>query len=251
MRQRSLFKALVMGLMLVGLARPSESRADQTPVHAGYDLFHTLEEGTVFDFGDPFGSQNLMGVPLGSFDFGAPIGSQGTGNTDTIVQRLDDVTTDGGTTRLLMRALQLESVNAVDALGNHLFVTLNAQNPSDGSMQIFDNNTFSSTLAVHFDVLLGTSLSTATLIPGMENLVTTLSNEGTPWSHTPPPGVTLINGVNYLLDGSTIGQDFWPDPIHNGPHLVVPGTPEPSTWIMGVTAIAIGLAYGRRRARRA
>jgi len=138
MRQRSLFKALVMGLMLVGLARPSESRADQTPVHAGYDLFHTLKEGTVFDFGDPFNSQNLMGVPIGSFDFGAPIGSHVTGNTDTIVQRLDDVLTDGGTTRLLMRALQLESVNAVDALGNHLFVTLNAQNPSDGSMQIFE-----------------------------------------------------------------------------------------------------------------
>jgi hypothetical protein len=67
-------------------------------VCAGFDLFRTDPAGTVFQT-SPTGPQiSFAGVPLGTFNFGGTIGTQSTGLTDTIVQRLANVTTAGGST---------------------------------------------------------------------------------------------------------------------------------------------------------
>lgn len=262
MRNHFFVRAMMMGITLIGLAGLSESRADQTPVHAGYDLFQTDPTRTFFDFGSPFDTQNLMGVPLGTFDFGGSIGVQNVGATDTIVQRTQDVTTGGGTTPLQMLALQLESVNAVDASGDHLFVRLTPGVASGGTMTINDDDTFHSTLDVHFDVLLGTSLASAT--PIATDQTATLGATSI-WTHVAPPGALKIPGVNFLLDGRDTAQDFWPgvtpagvdlgfdETGGNNEHHFVHNTtiPEPSAWIMLATAGVIVPACARWRRRRA
>jgi hypothetical protein len=72
-----------------------------------------------------------------------------------------------------------------------------------------------------------------------------------PWTHQAPPDVLLLPGINFLLNGNNNFNDFWPGPLHNGPHLVDPTpTPEPSTVIMA-GAGALGLiGFGWRRSRR-
>lgn len=127
MPNRSVLKALLLGLSVAVSAwfQPT-ARADWV-VKAGYDLFQTVAVDTSFpELG------NLMGVPLGSFDFGPPVGTVPTGPTDTIVQRLSDHTVpsvagSSGTSDIVLRALQLETVPPLDFLGNGLdnyFVTL-------------------------------------------------------------------------------------------------------------------------------
>lgn len=276
MRNRPFVHVLALGLTLAGLAAPSQSRADSTPVAAGYDLFQTDPSGTSFDFGATYGTQSLMGVPLGTvpsslLGLSSPPAPANTyvGMTDTIVERNQAVTTNGGTTTLTMVALQLESVNAVDASGDHLFVTLTPGVASTGLMTIFNNDTFNSTLDVNFNVLLGTSLATATIIATDESV--TLSATGVPWTHTAPPGALLITGVDYSLAGTNpdgspnTSQDFWPGTYPDGTivgvsetsslgdesHLVDPTTPEPSTWIMVVAAGLMVPAYARWSRRRA
>ena len=94
MRSRPFFRTFMMVLAIgaAALAQPSESRADTPPVDAGYDLFTTVPSETSYNFGGAIGTQNLMGVPLGTYNFGGSIGTQSVPYTDTIVQRMSDVT---------------------------------------------------------------------------------------------------------------------------------------------------------------
>jgi len=257
---------LVIGI--AAWAQPGESRAQGSlTVNAGYDLFTTVT-GTDFP-----GLGPLVGVQLGTFDFGS--GSMFVGNADTIVHRLDDVTVaavgDTGTTRLEMLALQLETAAPVDFAGNGLdnyFVTLQSARggpATTGSMDITflstQGGTFSSFFDVFFDIRKGSLNGTIVL----SDELTPLANQGADWGRVPPPGAILINGVNYLLDGTDTDKDFWPGvPPGGGPagivkevhpnganHWVTTSTPEPSTWIMFVTAGLMVPAYARWRRRRA
>ncbi len=252
MRKRSIFNVIIWALALgaAAIAQPRQSRADMTPVSAGYDLFATDPSGTYFDFGGTIGTQNLMGVPLGTFNFGS--GSVGVGSADTIVQRTQDVLVGGVTdpTGLRMVALQLETVNPIAAFGNqHLFVTLTPGGTDTGSMIIYNNDTFTSTLTITFDVHVGSLTSTP-----VATLTDTLITANTPaWSHTAPPGSVLIPGVNYLLNVSDTSTDFWTGAVLEiGPglhHLV--NTPEPSTWIWCIGAGLAAPVFVRWRRRRA
>jgi hypothetical protein len=204
-------------------------------VCAGYDLFETLP-GTFFDPDGPgpIAPINFEGLPLGTFDFG-PSGGPAVGpifvdGTNTIVQRLDTVSPPGGTTDLVMLALQLISVGTYDENlnpdpgGEHVFITLDDSVPSTGEMTIdivdpfalTNNGTFDSTLNVAFNITLGS--------PDGQNLndlagcgvgpcVLELSSTDVPWDRIPPPGALIIEDINFLLDGQDIFGDFWPNPF--------------------------------------
>jgi hypothetical protein len=269
MRRRSFCQKLMWGLA-VGIAfcaHPRASWADGSlTVAAGYDLFETT---TGSSYG-PLGP--LVGVPLGTFNFGG--GSVATGNADTIVQRVSPVTVpaagDTGMTGLVVNALQMETATPIN-LGNGLnnyFVTLTPTAASTGMMNITfastAGGTFTSTLDIFFDVHQG-----ALNGPVVLSSEAVLSNSGAPWERIPPPGAVVIDGVNHNLDGKDMNQDFWPgvpNPNPNGQlgivtesnsglsetHVVTTATtPEPSTWIMLVTAGLIVPAYARWGRQRA
>jgi len=263
MLRRSFFYKLMWGVA-IGIAaygQPCQSRADSVPVDAGYDLF-TTAPGSQFNFGGSIGLQSLMGVPLGTYNFGGTIGVQNVSTTDTIIQRLSPVTVSGGSTSLMVDALQLETVNGIPSLGNqHLFVTLTPSVASTGSMTINNGSpgTFTSSLDLNLDVHLGSL--TGTVVDSIPNLV--LTNSGDSWSHTnTTPGAVLIPGVNYLLNGKDTSTDFWPgvplmeDSSGASHHFVDPGgsnpmIPEPSSWVLGAIAGMAGLAGAAWRRRRA
>jgi hypothetical protein len=250
---RRLFLAAAVFLGIFGDAVLPSARADV--VLPGYDLF-TTSAGTSFQ-GVPF-----QGVPLGTFNFGGTVGVQNTGTTDTIIQRLDSVSSPSGTTRLLMNALQLESSVPTNlGLGvGFYFITLQSARPtggpaSTGSMTInFAPNTFSSSLDVFFDVRFG-SLNGP--IAQSSDLV--LTSSGTPWQH-PPTGTLLIAGANYKLNGTDTTEDFWPvapfQEIHpNGAVHVVqdpqPTVPEPGSLALAGIGSLIGMGLSLRKRRRA
>jgi len=262
MARRSFYCRLIWGVA-IGIAvcgPPRQSRADSVPVDAGYDLF-TTAPGSQFNFGGAIGLQSLMGVPLGTYNFGGAIGVQNVTTTDTIIQRLSAVTTSGGSTSLMVDALQLETVNGIPSLGNqHLFVTLTPGVGSTGSMTINNGSpgTFTSTLDLNLDIHLGSL--TGTVEGSVPNLM--LTNSGDSWSHTnTTPGAVLIPGVNYFLNGNSTSNDFWPgvplmeDSSGAAHHYVDPGgsnpIPEPSSWVLGAMAGMAGLAYAGWRRRRA
>jgi len=237
MRHRSFFNILVMGLVVgvAALVQPA-ARADWV-IQPGYDLFQTVAADTSFP-----GLGNLMGVPLGTFNFGG--GPVATGPTDTIVQRLDTIDVpptagSSGTTKLMMSALQLETVTPVNFMGNGLgnyFVTLTPSVASMGTLTAtFSSNaggTFTSTLDVFFDIHFGSLTG-----PVVDSSSVALSTAPSPWGRIPPPGAVTIPLVNqFLLGAGNTNGDFWINKeIHQGPHGVVTAAsiPEPSTWIMG------------------
>ena len=246
-------RGALIGVVAVAvmLFAPSPSQAAFT-VHSGYDLFQTAP-GTTF-LGVPF-----VGVPLNDYDFGS--GLTDVGNTDVIVHRLDTVTVSGagetGTTSLVMEALQLRSATQVD-LGAGLgfyYVTLQSARggpATTGSMAItftdMSGGTFDSTFDVFFDLRFG----------GIDGMIVasskkTLTSTGSAWDRIPPPGVILIDGVNYRLNGADTSEDFWPSPIiHVAPdgtkHVVTVATPEPASLTLALSAAgSLGLLRLLRR----
>lgn len=254
---------LLLAAALAAWAAPERVQADLT-VDKGYDLFQTVSPGT------NFAGDNYKGVPLKTFNFGGTIGVQNVFPTDTIVQRLDDVTAPAGgtgTTDLEILALQLRSVGLVDFTKfggtgtGRAFITLQSNPPqggNSGSMDItFDPNatadnqfgTFDSTLNVSFDIrkngLKGKIVASDTI---------TLTSTDVPWTHVAPPGALLINGVNHFLNGTDDKNDFFASPneahFSGGNHKVrTSGVPEPA----GLTLLGIGalivLGHARRRCR--
>ncbi len=100
MNRRSFCQKLMCAMVIVAaVLGQSAARGGSLVVTAGYDLFQTVAADTSFP-----GLGNLMGVPLGTFNFGG--GPVNTGLTDTIVQRLFDVSVpavgDTGTTAIVM-----------------------------------------------------------------------------------------------------------------------------------------------------
>jgi hypothetical protein len=262
MRHRSSFKVLMLGLA-VGIAACTlrgEVQADSVSVAAGYDLFQTMA-GTSFP-----GLGDLMGVPLGTYNFGGGIGKQNVGMTDTIIQRLQaaTVTAPGAipypvtaaTINLSVLSLQLETTQKVNFNNNGLayyFVTLTPAVASTGTMDITFTSaaggTFASTLDLNLDIHKGAL--NGKVVDSLTNVM--LTNTGAAWGRTPPPGSVVIAGVNSMLNGKDTSQDFWPVPpvteVHpgGGAHVVTDASiPEPSTWIMLLTAGVIVPAYARR-----
>ncbi len=194
------------------------SIASAQQVNPGYDLFQSLS-GTQF-LGTPFD-----GVPLGSYAFPNPGNSPdpitlGTGNADTIVQRLSTATPGSPTVGLQMNALQLVSDTPINFGGGPLgfyYVTLQSSDgtgpASIGSMTINfggpTSGTFSSMLNIFFDVHYAAINGPIVL---QSDLI--LSNSSAVWSNLPAPADVLLpnslpNTYNYLLNGSNNANDFF------------------------------------------
>jgi hypothetical protein len=218
-------------------------------VDPGWDLFQT-QAGTQF-MGVP-----LTGVPLGTYNFGGSIGNQNVGNADTIVQRLNaasSVVIGSDTVSLQMNALQMVTAAPVTLgggpLGLYYFTLQSTDNTgpaSTGSMTItFDSptsGTFTSSLDVFFDIHFG-----ALNGPIVSQGDLTLTNSGDAWSDTAPATSQIINGVNYMLNGSDITNDFWPAaPLTEteagvGTHVVAPAgatVPMPKSLWCGLALFA-------------
>jgi hypothetical protein len=254
------------------IAQPACVDGDVCP---GYDLFQT-QPGTNLD------GIGFTGVPLGDFNFGpssgGALGTYNVGLTDTIVQRLGDVTAPSGSTPIIIDALQLESTMAITTgMGTqYLFASLYGTQTA-GSMTIDittpatpttpGSGTLLSNLPVAFQITDGSlsgHIDTSINIPGICTAgicSETFTGSGS-WSSAAPAGAELIDGVDYLLDrvdtsGDTSG-DFFPVSIDgapaidecngpNGCHPVDPApVPEPGTLMLFAPAL-IGLAGLRRR----
>jgi len=246
-------RSLVFGLMLGLGILPAVTRADT--VVLGSDYLHTTT--AFFDFGAPVNSAvSFQSNPVGP------------GNTDTIVQRQADATLGGGPIPIQITELSMVSTAPVNVGGinYNVFVTLDPNNlPNDtGTMSITGTaaagGAFSSTLDVFF-------LATFEPVGGGVSIPITgeeiFTGSGL-WSPTPPAGAVIVPGAvgdqnANMHTGLSSGQsDFFISGLGlhvapNGGHTVVTAfsIPEPSTWIMLVTAGLIVPVYtklGRRRA---
>lgn len=191
-------------------------------VAQGWSLLETDPTQSSFE-----GLGNLKGVPLGTYNFGtAPdgnmVGTVNTGMTDTIIQRLQTATAPtqmagaSATINIQMVALQLETVNQVNYLGNGMnnyFITLDPSMASTGTMTITWNanglsGTYSTNLNLDFDIHVGSLTGTVVNTGGT---IINLTSSGTLWSNTPPSGATVLPDVNQYLSGTSgdPSQDFW------------------------------------------
>jgi hypothetical protein len=211
-----------------------------TTVAQGSDYFQTVPT-TAFNFGPGIGNVNFAGSPIGP------------GNTDTIVQRQADAFIDCGPIPIQLVALSLASTAPVK-VGNTFYnvsVGLNPDIASTGQMMIVGSllgGTFSSSFNVSFDAHFA-PLGTGQPFDVFDTIL--LSNSGSPWSPTAPPGALHVYGLYGNQFANThIGLpanevDFWPcwdgakfnpcvETHFSGPgtHTVVPTLPEPSTLLL-------------------
>jgi hypothetical protein len=204
---------------------------------AGYDLLQT-GSGAKVDLSSlniGIGTVNLQGQQL-----------DGTlGNTDTIIHRTQD-TVGGGTTKAEVTALFMKSTAPVTYKGQSsdvyvtinnsagVFSTTNLPQPdgssSSGSVTVNSGGTFDSNLTINADLVFvkaGTSITSQSNWVGHQSAPSiNLTSTASSWSSSPPSG--------YPSSPSFPSGGFYPKPVHNGPHPVVPascntggGTPSP------------------------
>ncbi len=247
---------LLRGIVCMAAFVTSTTTGADYVVAEGWDIFHTVQPTNFMGF-------DFEGVDLGTFDFGQGGGPQNVGNTDTIVQRLEEANPFNpppyvDTIDIELVALQLKSVSEINmggGLGFH-YITLSDE-PSLGGMEItFDDEnggTFNSWIDVAFDIRLfslqGPILFSDTL---------QLSADDIPWQRDHPQGALLIDGINHYLNGADNAQDFWPgfllpNGLHGftelhpsgAEHTVETAVPTPGVFILlGLSGL---IGYRRRR----
>jgi hypothetical protein len=206
---------LVAGLLLAGsLIAPAQT--------AGYDFLQTGNGASadLSNFG--LGNVPLTGVPI----------MASTGNTDTIMHRTQN---GPGVVAVNVYALFMKNSGAVTFNGTaaDVYITINnsaggvpattlpqpdALPLSKGTVTIFDNFTFDSSITINADVIIvkaGAGVNGAPLAHGPAKAIT-LTSKGSPWSSTPPAGYPSVPS---LPSGG-----FYPRPVHTGPHPVIPGS---------------------------
>lgn len=193
---------------------------------AGYDLLQTGSGAKVDLSSQGLGSVSLQGVPI----------QPSTGTTDTIMHRTKD-TVGGGTTPVEVTALFMKSTSSVTFQGQpvDVYITINNSggtistsvlpqpdtlSASTGTVTVRNDQTFDSDIAINADVIV---VKAGTSVTNSANYVATkaapsikLTSSASPWSSTPPAG--------YPSSASFPPGGFYPRPVHNGPHPVVPST---------------------------
>jgi hypothetical protein len=193
---------------------------------AGYDLLQTGSGASIDLSSVGLGTVSLQGVPIES----------DLGSTDTIMHRTQDIV-GGGTTPVNVTALFLKSTSSVTFSGQRVdvYVTLNNSagaistsvlpqpdtlTASGGSLTARTDGTFDSSITVNADVIFvkaGTSVTNSGNYVGHQPASSiTLTSSGSTWSSTPPAG--------YPSSSTFPSGGFYPKPVHNGPHPVVPST---------------------------
>lgn len=252
MKFRRTLLAIFAFAALCGLQQQASAT---TIVAAGYDLFQTIGP-------TQFGDTSFSGVPLISYDFGGTVGLQPTGLTDTIVHRTtpaidpNSPPVPGTAPQVSTELLALQLVGTSGTFAGD-FVTLQSVHggtPSTGGITVsFDGTgnagTFNSFFDVFFDIRTG-SLLGPIVFSGLEQF----SASGS-WSRSAPPGAVLIDGVNYLLDGSGTSADFFPAPFSEIAPQPIPAIhsvqtariAEPITLSLFGAGLAGAVALRRRR----
>jgi len=220
---RMLSRSFVLsGLAMLALMAASALASAQT---AGYDLLQTGSGASI----------NLSSVGLGNVSLtGVPI-SGGTGNTDTIMHRTQDVPQGGGTVPLEVTALFMKSASSVTYSGQQVdvYVTINnsggkvstsvlpqpdSLSGSTGTMTVRTDGTFDSSFNVNADVIFvkaGTSVTNSANYVGHQAASTiSLSSTNSTYTTTAPSGYP--NSSTFPSGG------IYPRPVHNGAHPVVP-----------------------------
>jgi hypothetical protein len=195
----------------------------QTP---GYDLLQTGSGASIDLSKAGLGNVSLQGVPIQS----------STGSTDTIMHRTKDIT-GGGSTPVEVTAVFMKSVKSVTFQNQavDVYVTLNnsagaiptsvlpqpdALSASGGTVTASKDGTFDSSITVNADVIFvkaGASVTDSANYVGHQPAASiTLTSSGSSWSSTPPAG--------YPSSTTFPSGGFYPRPVHNGPHPVVPST---------------------------
>ena len=207
---------------------------------AGYDLLQTGSGASI-----DLSSVGLGTVPLQGVSIQSDLGS-----TDTIMHRTQDVV-GGGTTPVNVTALFMKSTSSKTFQGQQVdvYVTLNnsggaistsvlpqpdSLSASTGSVTVRTDGTFDSSITVNADVIFvraGTSVTNSANYVGHQAASSiTLTSSGSSWSSTPPAG--------YPSSSTFPSGGFYPRPVHNGPHPVVPSTCNTTTGATGATTSA-------------
>ena len=219
---RMFTRSLLPSLAILALLAASSLASAQT---AGYDLLQTGSGASI-----DLSSVNLGNVPLN----GVPI-QGGTGTTDTIMHRTQDVPSGGGTVPLEVTALFMKSASSVNFNGQQVdvYVTINnsggkistsvlpqpdSLSGSTGTMTVRTDGTFDSSFNVNADVIFvkaGTSVTNSANYVGHQAAKTiSLSSTNSTYTTTPPAG--------YPSSTTFPSGGIYPRPVHNGPHPVVP-----------------------------
>ena len=189
---------------------------------AGYDLLQTGSGASIDLSSAGLGVVKLQGAPIQS----------SLGSTDTIMHRTKD-TVGGGSTPVEVTALFMKSVNSVNFQGRStdIYVTINNSGgvistgvlpqpdatSSSGTVTVRGDGTFDSSITVNADVLFVPAGSSASNYYASKAAAPiSLSSTNSTWSSTPPAG--------YPSSPSFPPGGFFPKPVHNGPHPVVPST---------------------------
>ena len=213
-------------LLVLSFALVMACSAPLSAQTAGYDLLQT-GSGAAIDLSSAgLGNVSLQGVPIQS----------STGSTDTIMHRTKDLT-GGGSTPVEVTALFMKSTKSVTFQNQQVdvYVTLNnsagaistsvlpqpdALSASSGTVTARTDGTFDSSITINADVIFvkaGTSVTNSANYVGHQAASSiTLTSSGSTWSSTPPSG--------YPSSSTFPSGGFYPRPVHNGPHPVVPST---------------------------
>lgn len=217
-----LFLALSFALLMI-CSRPLSAQAPT----AGYDLLQTGAGAAVDLSSVGLGNVSLQGVPIQTT----------TGTSDTIMHRTQNIVF-GQATPVEVTAVFMKSVNSVTFMGQpvDVYVTLNNSKgmipttvlpqpdtnltASAGSVTASSNGTFSSSITVNADVIFVKAgmpvTNSANYVAHQAAPAVSLTSSASTWSATPPAGYP--SSTSYPPGG------FYPRPVHNGPHPVVPST---------------------------
>lgn len=244
-------KPSLLPCLLLALAATTAAHADT--VVLGTDYF-TTTSGTSFTFDSH--TFDLKGNPIGP------------GDTDTIVQRTNDVTIGGGPGALMVTGLSLESTAAVGSYGI-VYVGLDPNNLSKDTGQINITGTkmggsFTSSFELYLDFCsggigaggIGCAIGGTSL--GTENI--NLVNSGASWQPTPTTNSVIVTGPlgNQAADvhtGLPAGDvDFFVSTFvgpTNWPAFEDAQTPVPAALPLFASGLGVIGLFGWRRKRKA
>ncbi|HZD96415.1 MAG TPA: hypothetical protein VE133_19295 [Candidatus Sulfotelmatobacter sp.] len=214
----ALFTVSVFALLLSALPLSAQS--------AGYDLLQTGSGASV-----DLSSMGLGTVPLQGQSVDSSLGT-----TDTIMHRTKDIA-GSGSTPVEVTALFMKSTKSVTFNGQQVdvYVTLNnsggkisasalpqpdSLSPSGGTVTVRDDGTFDSNITINADLIFvraGASVKDSANYVGTKAApAVTLTSSGSSWNSAPPSG--------YPSSTTFPSGGFYPRPVHNGPHPVIPST---------------------------
>lgn len=210
---------LLAVVLIVACSLPASAQS------AGYDLFQTGSGASVDLSSIGLGSVTLQSYPIQS----------SLGNTDTIMHRTKDIV-GAGSSPVEVTALFMKSASSVNYKGQSVdvYVTLNNSNgviptstlpqpdttSSSGSVTVRSDGTFDSSITVNADLIFvkaGASVTDSTnYVAHSAAPAITLTSTNSTWSASAPGG--------YPSSTSFPSGGFYPKPVHNGAHPVVPSS---------------------------